>query len=475
VRAATQRKPVTSRRQSLENTRAAQAKKHLRRFVKAAWPLVEAVPLVWSWHIDEICDALEAVSRGEISRLLINIPPGCMKSYLCSVFWPSWVWASDPSVRFLTSSYGAHLTIRDNLRVRNIVTSAWYRQHYPHVRLTDDQNVKVRFDTTERGWRIASSVGGVDTGEHPDYIIIDDPLSAKQGRSETYLETVQQWFDGSISTRGVARDVAIVVIMQRLHEEDLSGHLLQKGGWTHIMLPMHYDPKRADPRDLRSEAGELLWPRLFTEEAVRQMEIDLGPYGAAGQLEQRPAPEGGGLFKRSWLPIVDAGPAEAHRARGWDIAGTEGGGDWTAGVRWALTSDDIWYIEDVIRVQEEPGDIDKLIRNTAELDGKKCIVREEQEPGSSGKAVIKARAKNLKGFDYAGMPTSGDKATRANPMRAQAQAGNVRLVRGEWNEAFLQEAEVFDKGKHDDQIDAASCGFNGLVDSRPKTKGAVLW
>jgi predicted phage terminase large subunit-like protein len=464
-----------SREEQLEAVAAELAGRDLTKFVRSAWPLVEAVPLVWSWHIDEICKALEAVSRGELSRLLINIPPGCMKSYLCSVFWPAWIWATNPTARFLTSSYGAHLTIRDNLRVRNIITSPWYRRHYSRVRLTDDQNVKVRFDTTAGGWRIASSVGGVDTGEHPDYIIIDDPLSAKQGRSETYLESVQNWFDGSISTRGVARDVAIVVIMQRLHEDDLSGHLVSKGGWEHICWPMHYDPKRHDPRDLRSEAGELLWPRLFSEDKVRQMEIDLGPYGAAGQLEQRPAPEGGGLFRRAWLPVVEAGPAKADRVRGWDTAGTELGGDYTAGVKWARTDDGVWFVEDVIRVQASAGEVDKLILETARSDGRGCLVREEQEPGSSGKAVIAARAKALAGFDYAGVTVSGDKVTRARPMRAQAEAGNVKLLEGEWCEAFRQEAESFPVGRHDDQIDAASCGFNALIEAKPKIKGAVLW
>ncbi len=450
------------------------ARRSLADFVKAAWPLVEDVPLVWNWHIDEICETLEAVSAGDLDRVLINVPPGCMKSYLVSVLWPAWEWASRPELRYLTASYNGELTIRDNLRVRDIVTSPWYRGAYP-TRLKEDRNVKVRFETTDKGWRIASSVGGRATGEHPDRIIIDDPLSADQGRSDQYLLTARDWFDRTISTRGVARKVRIVVIMQRLHEEDLAGHLIAKGGWEHICWPMRYDPKRPDPRDLRTEAGELLWPRLFPETAVRQLELDLGPYGTAGQLQQAPSPEGGGLFKRGWFTIVDAAPAKADRCRGWDTAGTEGGGDYTAGVLLSRDSDGGWYIEDIIREQWGPAMVDKTIKQTAGLDGVKTLIREEQEGGSSGKAVTTARAKDLAGFDYAGTPISGDKVTRARPLRAQAEAGNVKLVRGPWNEAWLAEASSFPVGRHDDQIDAASCAFNTLVAFERKAKGAALW
>src|ERR1035437_3098790 len=147
------------------------ARRSLRAFVEIAWPLVEPrVPFVPNWHIDAICDHLEAVSRGEIRKLLINIPPGCMKSYLVSVFWPAWEWATNGSLRVFTASFGSHLAIRDTRRMRDIVTSAWYRRHYP-VDLREDQNQKTRYDTTAQRWRIASSVGGTGMGEHPDRII----------------------------------------------------------------------------------------------------------------------------------------------------------------------------------------------------------------------------------------------------------------------------------------------------------------
>lgn len=445
--------------------RAELARRYLPDFIRAAWPLVEPdTPLSWNWHLDVLCDVLTEVSAGELKRVIVNVPPGTAKSLIVSVFWPAWEWATNPGLRYLTASYGAHLTIRDNLRLRAIVTSPWYQRHYA-ARLSGDQNNKVRFDTTAQGWRIASSVGGVGTGEHPDRLIVDDPITADQARSDAERQTANDWFDRTISSRGVTRGVRIVVIMQRLHEEDLSGHLLAKGGWEHVCLPMHFDPERADPRDQREVPGQLLWPELFDEQRVRRLELDLGPFGAAGQLEQRPAPEGGGLFKRQWLPIVDRDtvPAKLRRCRGWDTAGSEGRGDWTAGVRMGESPDGEIYVEDVTRAQLGPGGVDALVKQTAQLDGVECAQREEREPGGSGVAVVAARAKLLAGFDYAAVPITGDKVTRAKPFRAQCEAGNVRLVRGEWNEAYLQELEAFPTGKHDDQVDGSSTAYNCLV------------
>lgn len=441
---------------------AERARRSLRAFVEWGWPLVEpSSDFVGNWHLDRLCATLEAVTRGEIPRLIVNVPPGTSKSLVVSVFWPAWEWANDPSLRVLTASYSDALTIRDNLRVRDIVGSRQYQQFFA-VRFRHDQNVKVRMDTTGSGWRIATSVGGRATGEHPDRIIIDDPHTAKQTTSDVERQTAIDWFDRTISSRGVSRGARVVVIMQRLHEQDLSGHLLARGGWRHIAWPMRYDPTIATADDARDAPGTLLWPALFDEKKVRQLEMDLGPYGAAGQLQQRPAPEGGGLFKREWFPIVDAAPVEADRCRGWDTAATEGAGDFTAGVKIAAHAG-IFYIEHVERDQLSAAQVDARMKATVQTDGRACRQREEQEPGGSGKAVIEARLRTLVGYDYSGIHITGDKITRARPFRAQAEGGNVRIVRGEWNQKYLDELCIFPNGAHDDQVDASSCAFNELA------------
>lgn len=404
-------------------------------------------------------------------------------SLLVSVFWPAWEWARAPHLRIFTASYTTRLTIRDNLRLRNIVTSDWYRTNFS-LRLMGDQNEKIQFNTSEGGWRMASSIGGMATGEHPDRIIIDDPHSADQARSDIERQRALDWYDRTLSTRGISRDVRVVCIMQRLHEKDLSAHLLQKGSWHHVCYPMRYESEHPDdelwepdPTDHRSEDGELLWPALFPAAVVDKLEFDLTPYGAAGQLQQRPGPEGGGLFKRAWFKFCDAPLLgdDVTRIRAWDTAATEEGGDWTVGVRMAMQGDN-FVIEDVIRVQMEPGDVDDLIVATAELDGKSCGVREEEEGGASGKAVTAARAKRLKKYDYAGVSISGNKVVRAKPLRTQANAGHVWLVKAPWNEAFLQEISSFPVGDHDDQVDGSSCAYNSLVgDEKPVSGKVVLW
>jgi predicted phage terminase large subunit-like protein len=481
-------------------------------FVKAAWHLVEPTqPFVDGWHIRALCTVLQDCYHKRIKRVVINVPPGTMKSLLIEVFFPAWAWAKDAGKRFLTASYGQHLTIRDNLRCRSIIESPWYQERWP-VKLVDDQNTKTRYNTTAGGWRIATSVEGVGTGEHPDFINIDDALSAAGAESALERQTVIDWFDRTIATR-LGRNPVIIVVAQRLHMGDLCGHLIARGGWTHVRWPMRYERcgcatapvmnpdeerrcalHKADPawvidaRDERSTDGELLAPLLFPEEKVRQLELDLGPYGSAGQLQQRPSPEGGGLFKREWFKFADAAPSLSRVVRGWDTAGTEGGGDYTVGAKvseefaWhvvdgkrELKSTGRIFVEDVQRDQLGPNGVDLLIKAIAETDGKKVPVREEREGGASGKSQIAARTKLLIGWDYKEVQLGTNKVVRAKAFRSQAEGGNVYLVRASWNEAYLVELCNFPTGTHDDQVDATSCAFNTMLLEPPPRKVKAVW
>lgn len=423
-----------------------------------------------------------------------------MKSLLVSVFWPAWQWARDSKKRVVTASYSAAITIDQNRKVRDLVTSEWYQSLFD-VKLEEDQNTKIRFNTKTGGWRIATSVGGALTGEHPDVIIIDDVITAEQAQSEPERKAANNWFDTTVSTRGVARGVAIVIIAQRLQEEDLPGYLLARGGWEHVCFPMRYEkcqcpgsgnpneiPEglrcvlhkadlnwRPDPRDPRTQDGELLWPAIFTEQKVKQLEADLMEYGTSGQLQQRPSPGSGGLFKREWFKFADAIPAIARRVRGWDTAASERKGDYTVGVKISEVNG-VFYVEDVQRDQLGPDGVDKLIYITAELDGRGTPVREEKEGGSAGIMVINARAKMLRGWDYMGVSTSGSKVVRSKPFRAQVAAGNVFLVRASWNEKYITELCAFPTAKHDDQVDASSCAFNAvLLEPKPATMHEAIW
>lgn len=473
--------------EALERVEAELCRRSLHTFVMRAWAIVEPnCAYVDNWHIRALCKKLEAVDRGDVTRVVINVPPGTMKSLLL-VFFKAWSWTKKPHRRFFKASYGQHLSMRDNLRLRQVVTSEWYQRHFK-VTFPDDQNQKIRFNTTAGGWSIATSIDGVGTGEHPDVIEVDDPISAAEARSDVLRQRANDWFDQTASSRGITRDVAIIIIMQRLHEEDLSGHVLARGGWDHLCFPMRYEKRRVndkswrpDPLDERTEDGELLWPALFTEEKVKVLELDLGPYGTSGQLQQRPAPEGGGLFKREWFKFVPAAPRLARRCRGWDTAATDenpkGRGDYTAGVRIAEVAGR-FFLEDCRRERLGPAGVDALMLQTARSDGRYVAQREQREPGGSGKVVTAARAKTLVGFDYAEVARYPDKVSNARPLRAQVEAGNVFIVRTEredrdaWIEPFVQELTNFPTDKHDDQVDGASTAFNEVLSlTMPVTVG----
>jgi len=308
---------------------------------------------------------------------------------------------------------------------------------------------------------------------------LDDPHDVTGAESATERQSTLDWWDLTMSLRGVARGVCRTIIMQRLHQSDMSGHVLDEGGWVHICLPMRYESGRmqATPlgwEDRRTVEGELLSPRQFSEEDVKKAETRLGSYGSAGQLQQRPAPREGGMFKREWFEIVDAAPAKGSRVRYWDIAASQDDGDYTSGVRMCKSDDGIYYIEDIRRGQLSPHNVEKLVLQTAQLDTRPVKIWMEQEPGSSGKSVIARYVKLLAGFSFRGDKVTGSKELRADPFAAQCEAGNVKLVRGSWNHEFLDEVTIFPNGDHDDIVDSCSGAFDKLANSREVKFGAKV-
>ncbi len=226
--------------------------------MQQAWPIVETAEFIYNWHIQAICEHLEAVTRGEIPKLLINVPPGCSKSLLVSVFWMAWEWVNDASVRWFFASYDQRLSTRDSVKCRALINSPWFQENWgDRFQLTGDQNQKTYYENTKGGYRLATSVGGHGTGEHPDRIVIDDPHDVRGAESDAERQSVSDWLDLTMTTRGVSRNARRVIIMQRLNASDLSGHVLAQGGWEHIMLPMRYELGR-----MRGSAGKILVLRM---------------------------------------------------------------------------------------------------------------------------------------------------------------------------------------------------------------------
>ncbi len=440
--------------------------------MRAAWSILEAVPFLDNWHIGALCEHLQAVTRGEIPKLLVNIPPGCSKSLLVSVFWPMWEWAKDPSLRWFCASYDQRLSTRDSVRCRVLLSSDWYQAHWgDKVRLKGDQNQKTYYETDRGGYRLATSIGGHGTGEHPDRIVCDDANDVQGSESEAERLSVHEWWDLTMTTRGVSRAARRVIIQQRTHELDLSGHVLDQGGYVHLCLPMRYEVGRMATtplgwNDPRTEEGKLLAPRQFSEETVRGLERSLGAYGTAGQLQQRPAPREGGMFKREWFEVVAALPAKVQRVRYWDKAGTAGGGDYTVGVLMAKDTDGLFYVEDVVRGQWSAGQRNPIIKQTAQLDRQRYGHLKtflEREGGSGGKESGEISVRDLAGYAVETEQVTGTKEARAEPFANQCEAHNVKLLAADWNKEYLDELTVFPNGKHDDMVDASSGAFNKLA------------
>jgi predicted phage terminase large subunit-like protein len=286
-------------------------KRSLFYYVQHVWPVVEpSRQFMNNWHIGYMCDYLQAVTRGEIRNLIINVPPGSMKSLLTGVFWPTWEWTFRPDTRWLTASYAEDLAIRDALKSRRIIQSPWYQERWGEAFcLSADQNTKHRYENDKTGYRISFGVSGLSTGERASHILVDDPLKAQNATSPVAKNSVISWWDGTMSTRDESDKTTRTVIMQRLAEDDLTGYILgqmEKGGpqYEHLCIPMEYEPNRyvsgIGLNDPRKEEGDLLWPERFPPEEVARIKFNLGEE-APGQLQQRPTAKGGAIFtKDTW-------------------------------------------------------------------------------------------------------------------------------------------------------------------------------
>lgn len=451
-------------------------------FCKRAWHVLEpSTPLKWGWCLDAMTEHLEAVHTGEIKRLLMNVPPGTMKSLLTGVMFPAWEWTFPEyrSKRFISTAHKQELATRDNQKCRRLITSKWYTDRW-NVELASDQQQKTKFENVNTGFRESMAFTSM-TGSRGDRIILDDPLSADDANSDAALYAAEITFTETLPTRVNNENSAIIVVMQRLSERDTSGIILERDlGYTHLMLPMRYEPERKcytsigfkDPREVD---GELLFPERFNETQVQELEKVMGSYASAGQLAQRPSPRGGGLFQRDWLKPLAAEPFDiVATVRGYDLAASEKAtADYTASVKIGKTRDNKIVILDVWRDQISPQKVRTRMLQSASGDGIKTRISSPQDPGAAGKGMVEQYRQDMIGYDIRFSPETGSKVQRALPLAAQAEAGAVYYVVGEWNREFLDELATFPMAKHDDMVDAASRAFNELLKLSKTIGGSV--
>ncbi|QDP67011.1 MAG: putative terminase large subunit [Prokaryotic dsDNA virus sp.] len=438
-------------------------------FVRRAWSQIIPDRLQWNWHIEAVCEHLEACATGDIKRLLVNVPPGTSKSTLIGVMYPAWLWgpAGQSNHRYIGAAHEQNLAIRDNRMMRELITSEWYQSIWP-LGLKGDQNEKLYFENERRGFRQACAVKSM-TGRRGHTIAWDDPLSPEKAHSVTERETAIRILSETVPTR--LNDPArsnITVVMQRLHEGDPSGHIIASElGYDHLCIPMEFEPERRHYTsigwtDPRTEPGELLDPVRFPPEVIERDKKAMGAYAWAGQMQQRPSPLGGGILKDEWWNYYDVLPRLTHRTIYADTAQkTKEQNDWSVFQCWGKIREtgQIVLIDQVRGKWEAP---ELLTQARAFWNKHKSYPGESRMIGAlrafkvedkvSGTGLIQTLKRE--GIPMLAIQRDTDKITRALDAAPQIEAGNVMLPRNaSFLSGLLAEASAFPNGVHDDQLD----------------------
>ncbi len=362
------RPPTQSELEDLEAINYSECERDLGLFVHSAWDVLEpGVRLKWNWHHDLICEHLQAVELGQIQRLIINVAPRSTKSLITTVSFPAWVWLRNPKARFLFGSYADTLATKHSILRRNIIESPWYQTGYSQrFRLSDDVNTKSDFTNNHTGQMKAAGIKGSVIGEGGDYIIIDDPHNPKGAESDLDRESVLQGFDLGWSTRlNDKKTGKIIVIMQRLHDRDLTGHLLEKGGYTHLKIPSVAEERTTvlfpvSKKTIVREQGEFMHPERDGPAEIEQAKQDLGPYGFSGQHQQDPTPASGGLFKDHMFDFLAPPDQLEYRFITADTAYTDKqSSDFTAFAAWGFSKGEL-YLLDLFKRQINASEVEAV-------------------------------------------------------------------------------------------------------------------
>ena len=446
-------------------------------FFKFFWTAINNEKLIDNWHIKYLCDELQAVAERVIKRekkeydLIINIPPSMSKTSILNIYFPLWCWVNDYTIPFISVSYSYQLSINISEKCRDVLRSDLFQKYFYDIKVKEDSDTKQLFkvvkDNKVGGFRYATSVGGTISGFHGHFLLLDDPLNAIDSLSEIKVKNTNDWLDNVIYSRKVDNDVSVVIlIMQRLHENDPTGYLLEKNkNIKHICLPALQSEKISPPELKNFYIDGMLDSKRLSKDILEQKRIEMGDYAFAMQYLQEIVPKSGSFFDVSKLLIINSLDEKevVRKVRYWDKAGTHQAGCYTVGVKMAMLKNRTYAVLDVVRGQWEASEREKIIRQVAELDGQSVNIYIEQEPGSGGKESAESTIRNLAGYRcYADRP-SGDKISRADTLAVQLNAGNVSMLRAEWNNEFKRELEFFPYGKFKDQVDATSGAFNMLV------------
>lgn len=396
---------------------------------------------------------------------MVLMPPGSAKSTYASVLFPSWWFAQHPRSSIIAASHSAGLAQHFSRRTKTLIEA---QQGYLGFAVARGANAAASWKTTNGGEYVALGVRGAIAGRRADLVIIDDPVKSQaDAESPRQREHVWEWYKADIVPR-LKPHGKVLLIMTRWHPEDLGGKLLEQTAesWRVLRLPALAEAD--DP--LGRRLGEALWPEWEGEAELLRKRMLVGPRAWASLYQQTPVPATGRIFVVERMAIVDSldTTIPAPTIRAWDLAATieESGNDpdWTVGLKLRRCADGRFIVQDVVRMRGSPSEIEQLIRRTAQSDGRTVSISLPEDPGQAGKSQIAYLTRQLAGFHVRSSRETGPKQSRAMPVASQIETGNVSLLRGAWNAAFLEEMRTFPWGPKDDQVDALSRAFAALID-----------
>lgn len=458
----------------------------LAEFVREGWHVLEPnTPLEWNWHLDAICDHVQAVLEGwlaykrtgqlpVVSNLLINVPPGCLKSRIVNVYAVAWMWIRWPTWSVLCTSAAEKNVNRDALLTRDLVTSEWYRETFRlNLTLAPDQRQKLNFRNSAGGWRTCATTGGRITGVKGDAIFVDDPNDAQEVVSDVKRDSINHWWATAAYNRVNDPRVAVrICIMQRLHEDDFTGHVLKAQNddaepsnedWEQLVIPQEYDPRLVRTtwigwNDPRTVAGELMFAARFTPAFLAKARQTLGAAGYAGQHGQDPLPPGGVIFRREFWKRCSVLPKLDYWFSVWDLGNSENPtaqASFSAGGAFGVAGPNR-YVMDVKRAQLSPLQSEYLIRDAhAEWTQRWGPPRVRRVENKAAGAAVTERLRIVEPGMLPANP-KGDKIQRALAVAPEVEVGNWWLLDGPWVAAWIDELQAFPLGAHDDQVDLIS-------------------
>jgi predicted phage terminase large subunit-like protein len=422
-----------------------------------------AADYLHNWHIDAIARHLEQCRKGKIKRLLITVPPRNLKSICASVAFPAWILGHDPSRRIICASYSNDLTAKHARDCRAVMENTWYQRTFPKTRINPRKAAELEFETTKQGVRYGTSLGGTLTGRGGNYLIIDDPIKPADAMSTTKRLAVKEWFDGTLYSRlDSKKDDVIIIVMQRVHVDDLISHVLEKGeDWVHLDLPAIADINErieiGPDEFFERRVGDVLHAEREPQEVLDNIKAQLGAFTFNAQYQQRPAPIEGNLIKWKWFGLFANPPAHGPDGRiiqSWDTASKAGElNDYSVCTTW-LMKDGLYYLLDVFRARLEYPELRRQAIELAHRFAAKTVLIEDK--GSGIQLIQDLRHGKVRIYPIAIVPDV-DKVTRMSNQTAQIEAGRV-IIKEEapWLDDLRAELLAFPASKHDDQVDSLS-------------------